>query len=44
VFYESFIESVFTFSMISWYGNPNIRDKNHLNNIVKVAGKVIQVQ
>ena len=40
LFYKSFIESVLMFAMIAWYGNLNIRDKNHLSHIVKVAGKV----
>jgi len=43
LFYKSFIESVFTFSIIAWYGNLNFRGKNHQNNIVKVAGKVIGI-
>ena len=38
LFYKSFIESVLVFAMIAWYGNLNIRDKNHLSHIVKVAG------
>ena len=41
LFYKSFIESVLSFAMIACYGNLNIRDKNHLSHIVKVAGKVI---
>ena len=36
-------ESVLTFAMIAWFGNLNIRDKNQLNHIVKVAGTVIGI-
>ena len=37
LFYKSFIDSILTFSLISWYGNLTVQNKNSLSNIVKVA-------
>lgn len=39
LFYRSFIESILTFSLGSWYGNLNVKNKKRLNNIVKVGPK-----
>ena len=39
-FYQSFIESVLTFSFICWFRHLTIRDRNSLNNIVKVCSKI----
>ena len=44
MFYCSFIESVISFSIICWYGNLNVKDKNHLKRIVKTASKIIGVK
>ncbi len=44
MFYCSYIESVISFSVICWYGNLCIRDKNSLGQIVKVASKVAGIQ
>ena len=41
LFYSAYIESVISFSIICWYGNLCIKDKNSLGKIVKVASKVI---
>lgn len=43
-FYRSFIESLLTFSFICWFHNLSVRDKNSLNNIVKLSSKIIGVQ
>ena len=42
--YQSFIESLLTFSFICWYNGLSVRDKNSLNNIVKVCSKIIGSQ
>ena len=39
MFYSSFIESVLTFSIISWFGNLSVANKNRLGGIVKVCQK-----
>ncbi|KAK0136843.1 hypothetical protein N1851_026972 [Merluccius polli] len=44
LFYKSFIESILTFSLISWYGNLTVQNKNSLSNIVKLASKIIGTQ
>jgi len=40
-FYCSFIESVLTFGFLCWYGGLSVRNKNVLNRIVNVCGKVV---
>ena len=44
LFYSAYIESVISFSIICWYGNLCVRDKNSLGRIVKVASKVSGTQ
>ncbi len=39
--YLSYIESLLTFSFICWFNNLTVRDRNCLNNIVKVCSKII---
>ena len=41
LFYSAYIESVISFSIICWYGNLCVKDKNSLGKIVKAASKVI---
>ena len=40
LFYRSFIESVLTFSIIAWFGNLSLANKNKLGRLVKVASKI----
>ena len=40
LFYRSFIESVFMFCIVAWYGNLTLANKNRLGSLVKVASKV----
>jgi len=44
LFYRSFIESVLTFCLISFYGNLSIKNKNHLHKIVRDANKINGMQ
>lgn len=43
-FYQSFIESLLNFSSICWFHNLSIKDRNSLNNIVKICSKIIGVK
>lgn len=43
-FYQSFIESLLTFSFICWFNGLSVKDKNSLNGIVKVCSKIIGAQ
>ena len=40
MFYSCFIESVLTFSFVSWYGSITLKNKNRLQHIVKVCSKI----
>ena len=40
MFYESFIQSVLTFSLICWFRNIRQKDKNNLQRIVNISSKV----
>ena len=40
MFYKWFIQSVLTFSFISWFGNVRQKDKNNLQRIVNISSKV----
>ena len=40
-FYRCFIESVITFSFVCWYGSLNVKNKNVLNRLVNVCGKIV---
>lgn len=44
MFYQSFIESLSTFSFICWFHSLCVKDRNSLNSIVKVCSKIIGVQ
>ena len=37
----SCIESVLTFSFLSWFGGLNVKSKNALNKVVNVRGMVV---
>ena len=41
LFYKSFIESVLSFSFICWFCNLNVKDKNALERIIRIASKII---
>ena len=41
IFYHSFIESVLTFSFISWFHSISLQDRSRLFNITKVCSKII---
>lgn len=41
LFYHAFIESVLTFSFVSWFGNLPLKERNSLNQIVKWSGWLI---
>lgn len=45
LFYKRSIEESFlTFSLMCWYENLNLQNRNQLGNIVKMAGKIIGEQ
>lgn len=44
LFDKTFIESTLTLSIICWYGNVTIRDKNALSRIVNMASKIVGVK
>lgn len=41
LFYRAFIEPVLSFSMVAWYGNVSLRDKNSLQQVVKWVGRLV---
>ena len=43
LFYNSFIESVLTFSFICWFGNLSVHDRTSLNRIVNMCSKIIGI-
>ena len=43
-FYKSFIESVLTFGFMCWFGGLSVRNKNILDRVAKVCGKVVGVK
>ena len=43
LFYRDFIESIL-FSIVCWYGNITIRDRNALTTIVNMASKIAGVR
>ena len=43
-FYQTFIESILTFSFICWFGGLSVKDKKCLNDIIKVCSKITGVQ
>jgi hypothetical protein len=40
-FYKCFIESVLTFGFLCWFGGLSVKNKNVLNRVVNVCGKVV---
>ena len=40
MFYKSCIQSVLTFSFISWFGNVSQKDKNKLQRVVNISSKI----
>lgn len=42
--YQSFIESLLTFSFICWLNELSVKDRNSLNGIVKVCSKISGAQ
>ena len=43
-FYQSFIESLLTFSFNCWFNVLSVKDRNSLNAVVKVCSRIIGVQ
>ena len=43
-FYQTFIESLLTFSFICWFNGLSVKDKKSLSNIVKVCSKITGTQ
>ena len=42
-FYKCFIESVLMFGVTCWYGGLSVKNKNVLDRVVRVCGKVVGV-
>ena len=40
-FYRCFLESVLTFGFVCWFGGLTVKNKNVLERVVNVSGKVI---
>ena len=43
-FYRCFIQSILTFGFLCWYAGMSVENKNVLDRIVKVCGKIVGVQ
>lgn len=43
IVYTSFIESILTFTMVCWFGNLSVLNKNKLKSIVKLCQKTIGI-
>ena len=43
MFYSCFIESVLTFSFVSWYGSTTLKNKKRLQQVVKVCSKIANI-
>ncbi len=41
LFYHAFIESLLTFSLMSWFGNSSVNNNNSLSQIVRWSRKLI---
>ncbi len=41
LFYQAFIEPILSFSLVSWFGNLPLKNRNSLNQIIKWDGKRI---
>ena len=44
LFYRSFIESVLTFSLVCWFGNMSVKNKNRLSRFVNICSKITGTQ
>ena len=44
MFYRCFVESIISFSLVSWFGSLPLKNKSSLNQIVKWASKLIGEQ
>ena len=42
--YKSIIQSILTFNITVWHGNMNQKEKNMLERVVKIAGKIIGIK
>ena len=43
-FYQSFIESLLSFSFICWFHSLTVKDRNSLNSIVNICSKITGVK
>lgn len=43
VFYNSFIESVFTFCITCWFGNATMKQKSSIRKVLSTASKIIGI-
>ena len=41
MFYRAFIESILSFSLMSWFGNLTLKNRNSLSQIVKWSSRLI---
>ena len=41
LFYHAFIEPVLALSLVSWFGNLPLKERNSLNQIIKWSGRLI---
>ncbi len=41
MFYSCCIESVITLLFLCWYGSLNVKNRNRLQSILKVCGKIV---
>ena len=41
LFYRAFIESIVSFSLVSWFGSLSIKNRNSLNQVVKWSSKLV---
>lgn len=44
LFYGPFSNSVLTFGLTVWYGNLKVINTNHINRVIKGAGRIIAEQ
>ena len=43
MFYCCFIETILSFAFVSWFGSLSLQNKNRLQHIVKVCGKIAHI-
>ena len=41
LFYRAFIESIVSFSLVSWFGSLSVKNRNSLNRVVKWSSRLI---